>query len=328
METAKPDLEAVLDEMFTENTGTHFLDSGAAYGRHWERNQDGSYKNCDSISLTVYNNHFTATISTYHYLNRLVEPAPELRALFSKMTNLRPNDSWYELMDDFPVFAEEQEGIEVHGPHTGEIPVSPMNTYNWESLLSQEIQFLPMRLVGEEFDENRVYLLLQLHNGCDIRGGYTRPYAFYLTGYDGLDRMMVDCRSFHLTDGENHWDYYDHRCDGYDARPLEEFNLVTAEELSGIEGEENTTDPEIANLYSTIQTWSRKVESNKSRLTDELLRQHEDTKTHLWSQWAALVKAQSCGDQMVGFVRDWPEAGVERNTLISPINQNEIRATP
>jgi len=26
-------------EMLTENTGRHMLDSGSAYGRHWERNQ-------------------------------------------------------------------------------------------------------------------------------------------------------------------------------------------------------------------------------------------------------------------------------------------------
>ena len=29
--------------MLTENTGKHMLDSGGAYGRHWERNQKKSF---------------------------------------------------------------------------------------------------------------------------------------------------------------------------------------------------------------------------------------------------------------------------------------------
>ena len=31
--------EKMVFELITENTGQHFLDSGGAYGRHWERNQ-------------------------------------------------------------------------------------------------------------------------------------------------------------------------------------------------------------------------------------------------------------------------------------------------
>ena len=31
--------EQVIYEMLTESTGTHFLDSGGATGRHWQQNQ-------------------------------------------------------------------------------------------------------------------------------------------------------------------------------------------------------------------------------------------------------------------------------------------------
>ena len=33
----------VIADMLRENTGKHFLDSGGAYGRHWERNQDRDF---------------------------------------------------------------------------------------------------------------------------------------------------------------------------------------------------------------------------------------------------------------------------------------------
>ena len=33
------DTEQVIYNMLTENTGTHFLDSGMANGRHWQKNQ-------------------------------------------------------------------------------------------------------------------------------------------------------------------------------------------------------------------------------------------------------------------------------------------------
>ena len=33
------ELKKKVIEMLQENTGRHMLDSGGAYGRHWERNQ-------------------------------------------------------------------------------------------------------------------------------------------------------------------------------------------------------------------------------------------------------------------------------------------------
>ena len=35
-------IENIVYEMLTENTGTHFLDSGGEDGRHWQRNQKKS----------------------------------------------------------------------------------------------------------------------------------------------------------------------------------------------------------------------------------------------------------------------------------------------
>ena len=47
------EIENVIIEMLKENTGEHFLDSGGAYGRHWEKNQDKNFKDVPVIMLTA-----------------------------------------------------------------------------------------------------------------------------------------------------------------------------------------------------------------------------------------------------------------------------------
>lgn len=54
-----------------------------------------------------------------------------------------------------------------------------MNTYNGEDLLSQTLQYTYFECDGTP------YVLLQVHGGCDVRGGYTAPRAFRLTDSDG-----------------------------------------------------------------------------------------------------------------------------------------------
>ena len=43
------ELKQVVYSMITENTGRHMLDSGGAYGRHWERNQKLSLDDFESL---------------------------------------------------------------------------------------------------------------------------------------------------------------------------------------------------------------------------------------------------------------------------------------
>ena len=54
-----------------------------------------------------------------------------------------------------------------------------VNTYNGEDLLSQVIQFTLFRI---DFTD---YVALQIHGGCDVRGGYTAPRIFEVNG-DGI----------------------------------------------------------------------------------------------------------------------------------------------
>ena len=41
-------------KMLTQNTGAHFLDSGGAYGRNWERNQVKTIEDFENEHEEIY----------------------------------------------------------------------------------------------------------------------------------------------------------------------------------------------------------------------------------------------------------------------------------
>lgn len=148
----------VLQAMFTENTGTHMLDSGGAYGRHWQRNQG-----VDMTEQPKAYQYYGPTISTFHYLNDRLDFAPAMDRLFNIAT-CESDESWLSdmnefanSMDDSPRYKDSRSGG---------------NSYNDETLLDQVVQWV-------EFDyRDEHYILLQVHGGADVRGGYTKPRAF------------------------------------------------------------------------------------------------------------------------------------------------------
>lgn len=93
-----------LGAMFKESTGSHFLDSGGAYGRNWERNQSRDFEKEESSTIAfeirTYNDktpHLETTIvfNTYHWLKERLTTDDDLdRAMkvavrFIRMANWR-----------------------------------------------------------------------------------------------------------------------------------------------------------------------------------------------------------------------------------------------
>jgi hypothetical protein len=76
-----------------------------------------------------------------------------------------------------------EQGHEVAGLY-GEGEPMTINTYNDECSLSQTLQFIYAEVDGEEF------VLLQVHGGCDVRGGYTAPKVF--RGNGNSDHAILD----------------------------------------------------------------------------------------------------------------------------------------
>jgi hypothetical protein len=213
-DTTIPQTTDVLTTLLKENTGRHPLDSGSAYGRHWERNQqiDDFETDTDTVSITLHESEvgpdntdrldIRPTVHVYDWLKANLtydETADAATRTFHAWatTDDRADRSWLARMEDWV--------------GTG----TAVNTYNDEyDIKSQILQFVPFRLAGpigycDEQDadpapgelvvDDAIYrpvktrdpydaefVLLQVHNGCDVRGGYTPPIAFRVVDPDYL----------------------------------------------------------------------------------------------------------------------------------------------
>lgn len=169
------ELEEKLYTILTTSTGTHMLDSGGAYGRHWQRNQAlplDSFRQAPRAHMDEYGD---VTISLFHHLTEAL-----------KVTRMS------EVLDaDFLDFIKEREGSYLEDiadfiEHLGAEKGYGENSYNRESLLSQVIQYETFTLGDAE------YVALQVHQGADVRGGYTRPYIFALADTYALMNEWAD----------------------------------------------------------------------------------------------------------------------------------------
>lgn len=226
----------VLKAMLTENTGTHFLDSGFGNGRHWQQNQgrDFDKESSGTLRVRIYDHakhraDFDITLSTYHFLNERVRYRPKWQERFDAYVETHDNERrstpWLALMEGFLDDLKEQ-GHDVTGPSGGDEPFT-VNTYNHESFLSQVLQY-----TAAYVDDAPLYLL-QIHNGADVRGGYTAPKCFGDNGHseggifnDTQATVGCDnCEANWLNDGHG-FGY-----DGGNADPLHEYPVLTSGQL-------------------------------------------------------------------------------------------------
>lgn len=158
----------VLAAMFTENTGRHFLDSGGAYGRAWERNQGKVVEDFVAApSTTIDWKYECYSINMFQWLlaNLTYDPIMQRRYELVTMGSEDPH------LYDAEVFA-----AKMHDGHKSEC--RSFNSYNGESLLDGVIQGVLFNRGGDQ------YIALQIHGGCDVRGGYTAPRMFQMNDAD------------------------------------------------------------------------------------------------------------------------------------------------
>ena len=178
----------LIHTLLVTNTGKHFLDSGGAYGRHWEKNQGLSledFENSPSAYLEIYrwerdgkvSYDFSPTISLFHHLTQSLE-CDEICEDF----NALPVADWGS--EFYGVSEEGEEWLKGRG-------FSPegdaFNSYNWSANFTQTIQGQFLDLDGEK------YCLLQIHGGCDVRGGYTDAKLFKIKSGETYSVLMEDC---------------------------------------------------------------------------------------------------------------------------------------
>lgn len=192
--------QKLIIKMLTENTGTHFLDSGFENGRMWQRNQGKNFISEPEVNIEFYEGDDTPliTVSTFHYLSGVLNLDPfaiKVNAMLKRKRIKGIDAHWVGECED--VLENYNEQIEWKGDQ--------FNTYNYENNLSQILQ-------GRVFIyDNTPYVLLQIHGGADVRGGYTDTQCFELKGYltgnvdvygsnDNGDQVDITYNGYSLTD--------------------------------------------------------------------------------------------------------------------------------
>ncbi len=184
-------LDKLLASMLTENTGIAMMDSGGENGRAWQRNAGKTvytFKAEPEVSFEIeadkygiwnavkqsrdllpeseWTYHLDFSVSTFHYLASILE-LDDLCDSF----NAKPVKDW-----GGELFGTSETGDKWIKKHftVGDI----WNTYNGENTLDRILQGTNLRHV--ETDDK--YILLQIHGGADVRGGYTDAKLFKLSG--------------------------------------------------------------------------------------------------------------------------------------------------
>lgn len=179
--------EDLIYAMLTENTGKALGDSGDAYGRNWQRNQKKTiddFRNEPSATVEVHyyqgrdgKEHFECwpTISLFHHLTDVLTQDALCREF-----NAMECDVWNA--EYYGINVDQQEWLEMVGfTFEGD----SWNSYNWSANFSQVVQGQNLELDGDR------YVLLQIHGGCDVRGGYTDAKLFKLKGEMVMDEMAT-----------------------------------------------------------------------------------------------------------------------------------------
>lgn len=146
------------------NSGSHFLDSGGAYGRHWQK--PAIEEKTFSATLDVWRNEITGTIETAHFLDSHLKVDRDIQTQFEEWAADREGD-WFSLSVEF---AEDVLGMTQRARD---------NVYNGENDLTQVYIW---EVYTPEDDDSRDWLyaddaltVIFVHTGCDVRGGYSAP---------------------------------------------------------------------------------------------------------------------------------------------------------
>ena len=178
--------EQVIYEMLTESTGTNFLDSGGDNGRFWQRNQLRTLEDFKKDELVEIDKKYDEiTLNIFPFLNEFLEYDQDENEHFNDY--LKANGFHNNTESAFTYFENALfNGFKCHH----------INTYNEDCILSQTLQII---YSGDIYENETI--ALSIHNGADVRGGYT-DFKIFGADFDGLLNFSNDSWS-HLLEEEN-----------------------------------------------------------------------------------------------------------------------------
>lgn len=184
-----------ISAMMRESTGSHMCDSGMIYGYNWQRNQreipkivpEELYQNDEMIlkydpvweGVSLY-------YKTLSFLWQRLTWDTKWNRKFNSFVKEMPEDmSWEDVLLEF--MEKEKFKVTWHDLTCGK-----------DSFLQQD--FTAWEIETEDGDD---LVIIRLHNGCDLRGGYTRPRFFVeveeckrLFDYDAATICCDKCELF------------------------------------------------------------------------------------------------------------------------------------
>jgi hypothetical protein len=179
-------------DLVRQPTGTHMLDSGGAYGRHWQNPALPDKLILIESSTFRDKLEFTASINLASFLDRTLtidkKMTRKLRALERKAGESMWSESAAEAL-------AEALDWKVEGRAD--------NAYNHENDLSQVFQYAVIvpKDCSDWLYSNDCYILIQSHNGCDVRGGYSDVLVCKPVGYDGNYDFLEWMIGWRFTEG-------------------------------------------------------------------------------------------------------------------------------
>ena len=221
-------LQQLIYEKLTENTGKHFLDSGGSNNRHWQRNQEKTIDDFineeEQVFGVGFNNEGKAdelfrTVSVFHYLagdgsnlelDKISKEFNKLNELNDELADCEPYGVGVSAWDYLSEFVDEDN-------------IHTWNTYNGDSDLSQTLQGATLRLfVDGQYED---YVLIQIHGGCDVRGGYTDAILFKCE-YGLINEYLIPYMDSY--DIEQELEYIDQLHDWFDHAKIYEGESLKA----------------------------------------------------------------------------------------------------
>lgn len=176
--------EQTIVDMLQENTGAHILDSGGAYGRAWQRNRKiKDFKALPELHVKISQQWgIELNIDIFKYLTNFLEltdTAKQFQAEFEAYKNAHPDNWELTCMEEF---ADLKNSEDTHN-HTA------TNTYNYENALAGTLQYVLFSM--DEYADD-TYIILQIHGGCDVRGGYTDAKIFKVNDWESFLMAQAD----------------------------------------------------------------------------------------------------------------------------------------
>ena len=175
--------QQVIFGMLTENTGQHMLDSGMNDGRHWQRNAKKTLD--DFLSepyATIDSKYGNASLSLFHYMSEYLVYEEGLTGGFLEFAKGFPEEPWRAVIEEWL----DASGVAQEGDFYADARWD-FNTYNFDLWrVNQTLQGSFFPLWG------KTHLIVQVHGGADVRGGYTAPKVFQLKGFYDKDEFVLN----------------------------------------------------------------------------------------------------------------------------------------